>query len=789
MAENSEKEQTTIVDMPTESKDIYGGKLYNVVEMMGVVAVPRVTITCEIGKYSTANGVREAYRNRDKLVLVTQREGGEADAGVQGLYGVGCICSIKHMSEVDAHTLKVVVVGEARVRIKKVFGSNEFLQVEIAELKSKNIATIKAYELFDKAYKTLMQLIKVDPNVPIELQGPLFMKDQTPERFADLCVHVIYKDADLQQQMLEEPDVEKRLELVGEGLKEAVEAALVRKSVNDRVTNNINKTQKEMYLREQLRAINEELTGDVDEIEEFIEKIKELGMPKDIEEKSLKEVNKLKKLPFGSPEVGYVRNFIETVIELPWTQKSQDNLSIAEAKKVLDKDHYALAKVKERVLEAIAVMKNTEKVSGQILCFVGPPGVGKTSIAKSIAKALGRKFVQVSLGGVSDESVIRGHRRTYVGAMPGRIIAGMKQAGTVNPVFLLDEIDKVTRDIKGDPASALLEVLDPEQNTSFKDHFLEVPYDLSQVLFITTANTLSTIPKPLLDRLEVIKVDTYTEVEKIEITKRHLIEKQEALAGLKKGTIKLSDAVLSKIIREYTFEAGVRSLERAVAKICRKTALMKQEGAKSLSVTVANLENFMGNDFSRELKLYKGGNIGEVVGLATVSSVGGFPLLIEVALSKGKDKVILTGQMGKVAQESAQAAYSLVKTMAKELEIDEARFETTDLHVHFPAQSGGVEGPSAGIATTTAIVSAFTNRAVKPYVSMTGEVSLRGRVLPIGGTRDKLIAAARIGAVNVILPKDNEHELTDIPPEILSKLKINLVTNINEVLKFALEKE
>ena len=788
MAESIEKEQEKLVKKLATTEDEHIGKRYNVVEMMGVVAVPGVTITCEIGKYSTANGVREARRNNQKIVLLTHREASNNASEVQELYGVGCVCVIKHMSEVDAHTLKAVVLGESRVEIKKVFDDKEFLQVEVSQLKSKNVATVKAYELFDAAYKTLMQLIKVDPSVPIEMQGPLFMKDQTPEKFADLCVHVIYKDAALQQQMLEEPDVEKRLELVNAGLKEAIEAALVRKSVNDRVTSNINKTQKEMYLREQLRAINEELTGDVDEVEEFIEKLKNIGLPEEIEEKSLKEANKLKKLPFGSPEIGYVRNFIETVIELPWTKTTEDNLSITSAKEVLDTDHYALKKVKERVLEAIAVMKNTKKVSGQILCFVGPPGVGKTSIAKSIARALGRKFVQVSLGGVSDESVIRGHRRTYVGAMPGRIIASMKQAGTVNPVFLLDEIDKLTRDARGDPSSALLEVLDPEQNMAFKDHFSEVPYDLSRVLFITTANSLDTIPRPLLDRMEVIKVNSYTEMEKIEIAKRHLIAKQEALAGLKAGTIKLSDAVLAKVIREYTFEAGVRNFERAIAKICRKVAWMLQDGKKSVSVTTNNLEEFMGNEFSRELKVYKGGNVGEVVGLATVASVGGFPLLIEVALSKGKDKVVLTGQMGKVAQESAQAAYSLVKTMAKELNIDEARFENTDLHVHFPAQSGGVEGPSAGIATTTAIVSAFTSRALKPHFSMTGEVSLRGRVLPIGGTRDKLIAAARVGAVNVILPKDNEHDLQDIPEEILSKLKINLVSNIVEVLNLALEK-
>ena len=594
------------------------------------------------------------------------------------------------------------------------------------------------------------------------------------------------KDVTEQQKMLSELDVEKRLDVIGDAVNKFINTLTWKKEIDDKVNESLTKSQKEMFLREQMKVINDELNGDVDEIEEMKTKIKALNLPKEHEEKVLKEVKKMAKLPFGSPEIGYTRNFLETVLELPWTEKTEDNLDLKQAKKVLDEDHYALDKVKERILEILAVMKLTKKVSAQIICLVGPPGVGKTSIAKSIARAMGRKFTQVSLGGVSDESVIRGHRRTYVGAMCGRILAGMKQAKTINPVFLLDEIDKLTRDVRGDPSSALLEVLDPEQNNHFKDNFLELSYDLSQVLFIITANTLETIPKPLLDRMEVIELRAYTEIEKIHIAKEHLIEKQEQLCGLKKGTIPFTDKILSKIINEYTYEAGVRGLERAISAVCRKYASFKVLG-KTKKITENNLPEFMGNDFVHELEIYQGGNVGEVVGLA-VTSVGGDTLLVEATVVPGEKNLVLTGKLGEMMKESAQTAYSLVKSMATDLNIDPSRFSKEGLHVHIPHVPGGVEGPSAGIATTTAIVSAFTNKKVKKHLAMTGEVSLRGRVLPIGGVRDKLIAASRAGVKTIILPKDNEKDLKDLPKEIRSILDIHLVSNIKEVLDLALEK-
>ena len=594
------------------------------------------------------------------------------------------------------------------------------------------------------------------------------------------------KDVTEQQKMLSELDVEKRLDVIGDAVNKFINTLTWKKEIDDKVNESLTKSQKEMFLREQMKVINDELNGDVDEIEEMKTKIKALNLPKEHEEKVLKEVKKMAKLPFGSPEIGYTRNFLETVLELPWTEKTEDNLDLKQAKKVLDEDHYALDKVKERILEILAVMKLTKKVSAQIICLVGPPGVGKTSIAKSIARAMGRKFTQVSLGGVSDESVIRGHRRTYVGAMCGRILAGMKQAKTINPVFLLDEIDKLTRDVRGDPSSALLEVLDPEQNNHFKDNFLELSYDLSQVLFIITANTLETIPKPLLDRMEVIELRAYTEIEKIHIAKEHLIEKQEQLCGLKKGTIPFTDKILSKIINEYTYEAGVRGLERAISAVCRKYASFKVLG-KTKKITENNLPEFLGNDFVHELEIYQGGNVGEVVGLA-VTSVGGDTLLVEATVVPGEKNLVLTGKLGEMMKESAQTAYSLVKSMATDLNIDPSRFSKEGLHVHIPHVPGGVEGPSAGIATTTAIVSAFTNKKVKKHLAMTGEVSLRGRVLPIGGVRDKLIAASRAGVKTIILPKDNEKDLKDLPKEIRSILDIHLVSNIKEVLDLALEK-
>ncbi|MBQ9786467.1 MAG: endopeptidase La [Clostridia bacterium] len=759
-------------------------KDYVALHLSNIVPVPGVGINCDLNSENEMHGMKQAFDSGERLIIVSSKNGEIAPEPDQ-LFEYGCVAVIKKVTK-QGNVMKVLIDGVARAKIENVRKSGNQFIISATELSDEEAHSSLAYNTMRLIQDKCRESGKFDRFLPPEVENQILYSNLPPAQFSDMLTHLVCKEVAQQQKLLAEVNVVKRLEFLKSVLEQLISKIMWKREIDDKVNANISKNQKEMFLREQLHVINEELNGDVDEIETFTEKVKALGMPKESEEKVLKEIKRLGKLPFGSPELGYIRNFVETVLELPWTQRTEDNIDMKKAKKVLDDEHYALDKVKQRIMETLAVMKLTNKTSAQIVCLVGPPGVGKTSIAKSIATAMGRTFVQVSLGGVSDESVIRGHRRTYVGAMCGRILAGMKQAGTVNPVFLLDEVDKITKDIKGDPASALLEVLDPAQNDHFKDNFLEIPYDLSQVLFILTANSLSTIPTPLLDRMEVIQLRSYTEFEKIEIAKRYLISKQEKLAGLKEGTVILDEELIRKIIQEYTYESGVRGLERQVASICRKYASNLAEGKEIKQVTIKNLHDFLGDDYNLEQKLFQGGNIGEVVGLATNATGIGSCLLIECAQTKGSGKLLLTGQMGKVIKESANAAYSLVKQLSDELEI-KADFNKVDLHLHFPAMPYGVEGPSAGIATVVAMASAFTERKVKPSLAMTGEVSLRGRVLPVGGVRDKLIAANRSGIKTIIIPKDNERDLKDLPKNVRESFDINIVTNIKEVLNIALE--
>ncbi len=782
MSNETKKEETKEQvknEKPSEPKQKFGA-----LHLTNLAVIPGVSVSCEINNPVEVEYLQKIFEQSGQVVLVTSKSFTVAPKK-EDIFEYACLGAVEKVELTKTGTLKANIQGKERVKILSVL-SVEPIEVIIEKVEEINQNTERAQKLVAEIKNKCVGLNKFGHFMPFEIEQQVLYSNLMPGQIADCLVHLLLKDVESQQQMLAELDVEKRLSEVNILLDNVYDTIKWKKEIDDKVNDNLSKSQKEMFLREQMKVINDELNGEENEIEELRAKVKALHMPKEHEEKVLKEINRMSKLPFGSPEVGYTRNFIETVLDLPWTEKTEDNLDLGLAKKVLDEDHYALDKVKERILESLAVMKLTKKVSAQIICLVGPPGVGKTSIAKSIARAMGRNFVQVSLGGVSDESVIRGHRRTYVGAMCGRILAAMKQAKTTNPVFLLDEVDKLTRDIHGDPSSALLEVLDPEQNSHFKDNFLELPYDLSDVLFIITANTLETIPKPLLDRMEVIELRSYTEIEKIHIAKEHLIEKQEVLCGLKKGTVPFTDEILSKIIREYTYEAGVRGLERAIATVCRKFASF-EVGQKRFALTPANLPKFLGNDFVHELEIYQGGNVGEVVGLA-VTSVGGSTLLVEANVVPGDKNIVLTGRLGETMKESSQTAYSLVKSMATDLGIDPERFSKEGLHIHIPHVPGGVEGPSAGIATTTAIVSAYTQRRVKKHLAMTGEVSLRGRVLPIGGVRDKLIAAQRVGVKTVILPIDNEKDLKDLPDEIRSKLDIRLVSDIKEVLDIALEK-
>ena len=777
-SEETKKESSKEKMLPM-SKDGY----YYAVALGNIVCFPKFSFTCDINNPQEVKGVEQAFKANEPIVVVQTNKPQISENG--GYDKIGCLCKINNVIRKPDGLARAFLIGTTRVEITGVY-SSDVVMVKAEPMLDKNGDTQKSYAMMQQLKKQIRGLGAEQIMAP-QLSEMLLETELDPAEFSNLMGLALSKDnVKMQKVFLNEVDVEKRLETLCDILSTLIANIDTNKYIERKVNENLSKTQREIYLREQLHVINDELNGCVDEAEEFANKIKELHMPKELEEKALKEVARLNKLPFGSPEIGYVRNFIETVIELPWEKRTPDNINIKKAKAVLDAEHYALDDVKKRILELLAVIKLTGKVNAQIICLAGPPGVGKTSIAKSIAKAMGRKFTQISLGGVSDESVIRGHRRTYVGAMCGRILAGMKQAGTVNPVFLLDEIDKLSRSAQGDPASALLEVLDPAQNDHFKDNFLEMPYDLSQVLFITTANYIANIPEPLRDRMEIIELRSYTEIEKIHIATQYLLPKQEKLAGLRKGTVKLSNELLSTIINEFTFEAGVRSLERSLGKICRKYAVAKVAGTKITPINEQNLTDFLGHDRVKKLDIFQGGKVGQVPALSVVGSITGDVMLVEVVLCEGKGELNLLCKPGKMMQESSKIAHALIKSRALSWGIQPKTISKTDISVSIPQTPGGVEGPSAGVTMTTAIVSAFTNNPVKPGVGMTGEIGLDGRVFPIGGVRDKLIAASRIGLKECIIPKDNEDDLWELPDEVKSKLTIHLVDSIDEVLRLAL---
>lgn len=612
---------------------------------------------------------------------------------------------------------------------------------------------------------------------------------EEPGRMADIVAsHLPLKLKD-KQEVLETVDVKKRLNRVISLIHNEKEVLEIEKKIGQRVKRSMERTQKEYYLREQMKAIQKELgdkEGKTGEVSSLMSKIEESSMPDSVRETALKELNRYEKIPSSSAESSVIRNYIDWLIGLPWGIYTEDRLDLKLASEILDDEHHGLEKVKERVLEYLAVQKLTNSLKGPILCLAGPPGVGKTSLAKSIAKSLDRKFIRISLGGVRDESEIRGHRRTYVGAMPGRIIRGMSKAGTMNPVFLLDEIDKMSSDFRGDPSSAMLEVLDPEQNHNFSDHYIEETFDLSQVLFIATANNLATIPGPLRDRMEIITIAGYTEVEKAEIVKDHLLPKQLKEHGLKKGNLQLREAAIYDTIRYYTREAGVRGLERQLAAICRKAArAIVAEDRKRITVTEKNLSEFLGKRLYRYGQAETTDQVGVVTGLA-YTTVGGDTLSIEVSLSPGKGKLLLTGKLGDVMRESAQAAFSYIRSKADELNIDPNFNEKHDIHIHVPEGAVPKDGPSAGITIATALVSALTGRPVSKEVGMTGEITLRGRVLPIGGLKEKALGAHRAGLKTIILPKDNEKDIDDIPESVREGLTFIPVSHLDEVLEKAL---
>lgn len=759
--------------------------------LRGELVFPGMVLHLNVGREKSVQALEKAMIKDNLILLATQREIQIEEPTEEEIYSVGTVASVRQLLKLPNGTLRVLVEGIKRARILRYLNTEEYYEVEIEELAEKDYADIDTEALMRAVLDHFEQYLRLSKKLSAETYSAV-ADIEDPGRLADVIAsHLPLKISD-KQAILEITDVKERLEKLLSILNNEKEVLELEKKISSRVKKQMEKTQKEYYLREQMKAIQKELgekEGRTGEVEELREQLEKLQAPEAVKEKIEKEIERLEKIPTSSAEGGVVRTYIEWLLELPWEKETKDDLSLEKAEKVLDEDHYGLEKVKERVLEYLAVQQMVKKLKGPILCLVGPPGVGKTSLARSIARALNRKFVRISLGGVRDEAEIRGHRRTYVGALPGRIIQGMKTAGTCNPVFLLDEIDKMSMDFRGDPASALLEVLDPNQNSAFSDHYIEIPFDLSKVMFITTANAVHNIPRPLLDRMEVIYISGYTELEKEKIAKSYLIPKQLKDHGLTKENLQIQTEAIMKLIRNYTREAGVRNLERTIGTLCRKAAKQIVSGKKKrVVITARNLPRYLGAEKYRYGQAEERDQVGVATGLAWTES-GGDTLSIEVSLFPGKGKLTLTGQLGEVMKESAQAAFSFIRSRAKELKIDPEFHEKNDIHIHVPEGAIPKDGPSAGITMATALVSALTGIPVSREVAMTGEITLRGRVLPIGGLKEKSLAAHRAGIKHVLLPKDNEKDLEDIPKSVRKDLTFTSVSHMDEVLKLALARD
>lgn len=756
--------------------------------LRGLLVYPTMVLHLDVGREKSVQALEKAMVDEHLICLATQKEVGVNDPSEEDIFEVGTLSRVKQMLKLPNGTIRVLVEGINRAKILQYIDDEDTFLVQIEQIEESEEANSEERALMRTLLSQFEQYIKLSKKITAETYASV-ADIEGPGRMADIIASHLSLKIKEKQEILETLDVKERLEKMIVLINNEKEILNLEKKIGQRVKRSIERTQKEYYLREQMKAIQKELgdkEGKTGEVETFREKIEGAQMPERVKETALKELDRFEKVPASSAESSVIRNYIDWLLALPWHKETTDNLDIKNAENVLDADHYGLEKVKERVLEYLAVQKLTKSLKGPILCLVGPPGVGKTSLARSIAKALGRNFVRVSLGGVRDEAEIRGHRRTYVGAMPGRIIQGMKKAGTINPLFLLDEIDKMSSDFRGDPSSAMLEVLDPEQNANFSDHYIEETYDLSKVMFIATANSIATIPGPLLDRMEVISIAGYTEVEKLHIAKDHLLPKQVKAHGLEKGKLQIRDEALVKVIRTYTREAGVRSLERQIANLCRKAAkIIVTEDRKRIIITEKSLEEFLGKPRFRFGQAEIRDQVGAATGLA-YTTAGGDTLAIEVSVVPGKGKLTLTGKLGDVMKESAQAAFSYIRSRAKELNIDPEFHEKNDIHIHVPEGAIPKDGPSAGITMATALVSALTGRAVRKEVGMTGEITLRGRVLPIGGLKEKSLAAHRAGLKTIIIPKENEKDLEDIPESVREDLTYIPVEHLDEVLEHAL---
>lgn len=756
--------------------------------LRGVLIFPYMVVHLDVGREKSIQAIESSMMGERSIFLATQREAQTDDPAEDDVFLTGTVAEVKQLLKLPGGTIRILVEGVARGRIRRFLGFEPYFKVEIEQYTDDLVKTPEVEALMRNLVIQFEQYVKLSKRVSSEMTVSVVNLEE-PGRLCDIIASHLTLRFEEKQELLEAIELVQRMEKLSGLLAKELEIVELERKINVRVRKQMEKTQKEYYLREQIKAIQKEL-GEKDdrlaEVEEYRQKIVKAKLPKDAEEKALKEVERLEKMPPLAAEFTVVRNYLDWLVALPWSKSTRDRLDIKLAEQILDEDHYALKNVKERILEYLAIRKLSKKMKGPILCFVGPPGVGKTSLGKSIARALERKFVRISLGGVRDEAEIRGHRRTYVGALPGRIIHGMRSAGSKNPVFLLDEVDKMSMDFRGDPSAALLEVLDPEQNNNFSDHYIEIPFDLSSVMFITTANLPYNIPRPLLDRMEVITISGYTEEEKFQIALRHLLPKQLTQHGLTAETLGVSENTIRKIIREYTRESGVRNLERELAAVCRKAARqIVTKDAKKVRATVQNLGQFLGVPHYRYGVAEKDDQVGVATGLAW-TEVGGDTLNIEVTLYKGSGRLILTGKLGEVMRESAQAGYSYVRSRAASLGIDEDFFEKHDHHVHIPEGAIPKDGPSAGITIACALASALTGRRVRHEVAMTGEVTLRGRVLPVGGVKEKVLAAHRAGIRKIILPRENEKDLEDIPKKIKAQMRFIFVEHMDKVLEKAL---
>lgn len=786
-------ERRKILDEVSNRREIVlsAEEKYPVIMLRGMVVFPNSHVNFDVSRKPSVKALQIAQKNGGKVVLVSQKNPDIEVPNEDDLYRMGTLCTIESISTETENSMRVLVKGEVRKQIDEFVFRRGFVEAYVSDVTE----TVEDEQLEESCLRIIMRMmmeyVKLMPQMPQEI----FLKISDTKNSGDFADNVAsnivarFTDA---QELLEELVIDKRLDKLVGILAREIDLLKVENRIMNEVKQQIDNSQREYFLREQLKAIERELGEEDDDytanpVTEYKEKIAAAKLPEEVEKKALEEVKRMRGMPFGSAEASVIQNYVDWILCLPWNKESQDNINLTKARQILDRDHYGLENVKQRLIEFLAVKAHTGTMKGSIICLVGPPGVGKTSIGKSLARAMKREFIRISLGGVRDEAEIRGHRRTYIGAMPGKIISSLKNAKTSNPLMLLDEIDKLGNDLRGDPAAALLEVLDSEQNSAFTDHYLDMPFDLSKVMFITTANTLDTIPRPLLDRMEVIEIPGYTDEEKLKIAQKHLVPKQREAHGLKASQLKLETRAIKEIIDHYTRESGVRNLEREIAAICRKAVLKLEENKEleTVKVNASDIKEYLGPRKFLFDALAKEDQVGMATGLAW-TSVGGETLSVEVATMPGNGALSLTGQLGDVMKESASAGMTYIRSRSHQLGIDDSFFKNNDVHIHVPEGAIPKDGPSAGITITTAAVSKLTNTPVKRTVAMTGEITLLGRVLPIGGLKEKLLAARRMGIKTVIIPEENKKDIAELPKPVVDDIDIVPVKCMDEVLKIAL---